>query len=117
LVGFVGRLAADRIKVGRSADGGDVPRAWPAVFWPCSFLGTEGNGRSEESKVYVVVPGVEEVPRFHIASPRLAQPELAAHFVKEVTLLLDGPALHWEEHPSSATMAAPQSERFDPIKQ
>jgi hypothetical protein len=33
----------------------------------------------------VVVPGVEESPRFHIASPRLARPELAADFVKEVT--------------------------------
>ncbi len=39
----------------------------------------------ERAKVYVVVPGVEEAPRFHIASPRLARPELAADFVKEVT--------------------------------
>ena len=39
----------------------------------------------ECAKVYVVVPGVEEVPRYHIASPRLAQPERAADFVKEVT--------------------------------
>lgn len=39
----------------------------------------------ESAKVYVVVPGVEEVRRFHVASPRLAQPERAADFVKEVT--------------------------------
>lgn len=38
----------------------------------------------ERAKVYVVVPGVE-APRFHIASPRHARPELAADFVKEVT--------------------------------
>jgi hypothetical protein len=39
----------------------------------------------ERARVYVVVPGVEEATRFHIASPRLARPELAADFVKEVT--------------------------------
>jgi hypothetical protein len=39
----------------------------------------------ERAKVYVVVPGLETVPPFHIASPRLARPELAADFVKEVT--------------------------------
>jgi len=39
----------------------------------------------ERAKVYVVVLGVEEVPRFHITSPRLARPELAVDFVKEVT--------------------------------
>ena len=39
----------------------------------------------EDLKVYVVVPGVEEVPRFHVASPRLARPERAVDFVKEVT--------------------------------
>ncbi len=39
----------------------------------------------ERAKVFVVVPGVEEVPRFHMASPRLVRPELAADFVKEVT--------------------------------
>jgi hypothetical protein len=38
----------------------------------------------EHAKVFVVVPGVEEVPRFHLPSPRLARPELAADFVKEV---------------------------------
>jgi hypothetical protein len=39
----------------------------------------------ERAKVYVVVPGVEEAPRFHLASPRLARPEQAVDFVKEVT--------------------------------
>ena len=39
----------------------------------------------ERAKVYVVVPAVEEVPRFHIVSPRLARPECVADFVKEVT--------------------------------
>ena len=39
----------------------------------------------ERAKVYVVVPGVEEAPRFHVASPRLARPEQAVDFVKEVT--------------------------------
>jgi hypothetical protein len=39
----------------------------------------------ERAKVYVVVPGVEDVPRYHIASPRLARPERAVDFVKEVT--------------------------------
>jgi hypothetical protein len=39
----------------------------------------------EHAKVYVVVPSVEQVPQFHIASPRLAQPERAVDFVKEIT--------------------------------
>lgn len=39
----------------------------------------------EHARVYVVVPGVEDVPRYHIASPRLARPGHAADFVKEVT--------------------------------
>jgi hypothetical protein len=39
----------------------------------------------ERAKVYVVVPGVEETPRIHVASPRLARPEQAVDFVKEVT--------------------------------
>ena len=38
----------------------------------------------ERARVYVVVPGVEDVPRFHMASPRLARPECEADFVKEV---------------------------------
>jgi hypothetical protein len=39
----------------------------------------------ERAKVFVVVPGLEEVTRFHMASPRLIRPERAADFVKEVT--------------------------------
>jgi hypothetical protein len=39
----------------------------------------------EHAKVYVVVPAAEEIQRFYIASPRLAQPERAVDFVKEVT--------------------------------
>ena len=38
----------------------------------------------EHARVYVVVPGMEEAPRFHVGSPRLAQPENAADFTKEV---------------------------------
>jgi hypothetical protein len=38
----------------------------------------------ERARVYVVVPGVEEAPTFHVASPRLALPEQAVDFVKEV---------------------------------
>jgi hypothetical protein len=39
----------------------------------------------EHATVYVVVPGVEEVPRFRAGSPRLANPWHAADFAKEVT--------------------------------
>lgn len=39
----------------------------------------------EHARVYVVVPGVDEVSRFHVGSPRLAQPERAGDFTKEVT--------------------------------
>jgi hypothetical protein len=38
----------------------------------------------ENAKVYVVVPGVEEGATFYMASPRLARPEQAADFEKEV---------------------------------
>lgn len=38
----------------------------------------------ENAKVYVVVPGLSESPSFHIASPRLAHPEQAIDFQKEV---------------------------------
>jgi hypothetical protein len=40
----------------------------------------------EHTRVYVVVPGVEEVARIHVGSPRLAQPERAADFTKEVAV-------------------------------
>lgn len=38
----------------------------------------------EHARVYVLVPGADEVSRFHVGSPRLAQPEHAADFTKEV---------------------------------
>jgi hypothetical protein len=38
----------------------------------------------ENAKVYVVVPGVQERAAFFIGSPRLAHPEQAVDFEKEV---------------------------------
>jgi hypothetical protein len=38
----------------------------------------------EHAKVYVVVPGAEAVPRLHVGSPRLADPERAADFTMDV---------------------------------
>ena len=38
----------------------------------------------EHARVYVVVPGLQETSRFRVGSPRLAQPERAADFAKEV---------------------------------
>ena len=38
----------------------------------------------EHAKVYVIVPEVEETPRFRVGSPRLARPGDAAAFTKEV---------------------------------
>lgn len=38
----------------------------------------------EHATVYVVVPGVEELPRSHVGSPRPARPEHASDFAKEV---------------------------------
>jgi len=38
----------------------------------------------EHARLYVVVAGVEEAPRFFVGSPRLAQPEKAQDFLKEV---------------------------------
>jgi hypothetical protein len=43
----------------------------------------------EKARVYVVVPDVEATPTATIASPRLARPEQASDFVKEV--VEDGP--------------------------
>jgi len=37
----------------------------------------------EHTRVYIVVPGVEDFPQFRIASPRLARAEHALDFVKE----------------------------------
>lgn len=39
----------------------------------------------EHTKVYVVVPGDAHPDRFRVSSPRLAHPEQAADFVKEIT--------------------------------
>ena len=38
----------------------------------------------EHTRVYVVVPSAEEVPGFFMRSPRLAHPEQAMEFIKEV---------------------------------
>jgi len=43
----------------------------------------------EHTRVYVVVPSAEEVPRFFMRSPRLAHSEQAVEFIKEV--IEDGP--------------------------
>jgi hypothetical protein len=59
-----------------------------------TYEGTVENGQiklsedvrlPEHAKIYVVVTGMEETTRFHFRSPRLARPEDAAYFVKEVT--------------------------------
>ena len=39
------------------------------------------------------VPGVEEAPRFRMGSPRLARPELAADFAKDVTEVVENDGL------------------------
>lgn len=39
----------------------------------------------ENARVYVVVTGVEDVRPFRAGGPRLARPEQASDFVKEVT--------------------------------
>lgn len=38
----------------------------------------------EHTRVYVVIPELETVPQARIASPRLAHPEQAADFAKQV---------------------------------
>ena len=38
----------------------------------------------ENAKVLVIIPGVEQQPPLYIGSPRLAHPEQAADFEKEV---------------------------------
>ena len=39
----------------------------------------------EKTKVNVVIPGVDAQPAYYVGRPRLAHPEQAADFVKEVT--------------------------------
>ena len=46
---------------------------------------SEGVRLPERAKVDVVVPDEEGAPRFRVGSPRLARPEQAADFAKEVT--------------------------------
>ena len=59
-----------------------------------SFEATVENGQiklpetvrlPEHARVYVLVPGFEEAPSFHVGSPRLAHLEEAADFAKEVS--------------------------------
>lgn len=38
----------------------------------------------ENTKVYVVIPGLESAPKVHVHSPRLVHPEQAGDFVKQV---------------------------------
>ena len=38
----------------------------------------------ENARIYVVVPGLEAAPNARISSPRLAHPEQAGDFVKQV---------------------------------
>ena len=38
----------------------------------------------EKAKVYVIIPDFEPGPRAHVHSPRLARPEQAGDFAKEV---------------------------------
>jgi hypothetical protein len=45
---------------------------------------SEASRLPEHAKTYVVVAVGEEVSEFHVGSPRLAQPERAGDFAKEV---------------------------------
>jgi len=45
---------------------------------------TDGVTLPERAKVYVVVPGVEIGPQVRLYSPRLAHPEQAADFAKQI---------------------------------
>jgi len=58
-----------------------------------TFEATVENGRiqlpenvrlPDNTRVFVVIPGVDMQPAYHIGSPRLVHPEQAADFVKEV---------------------------------
>ena len=54
----------------------------------------DGELLPEKAKVYVIVPGVYESEGLrvvHVRSPRLAHPEQAKDFVKEVTDIADEP--------------------------
>jgi hypothetical protein len=43
----------------------------------------------ENAEVYVVVPDFESLPRARVHSPRLAHPEQAADFVKQIVQVAD----------------------------
>ncbi len=43
----------------------------------------------EDTEVYVVIPDFESLPRAHVHSPRLAHPEQAADFAKQVIPVAD----------------------------
>jgi len=43
----------------------------------------------DNTRVYVVVPDFEAVPQAHVYSPRLAHPEQAADFAKQVVEVVD----------------------------
>jgi hypothetical protein len=45
----------------------------------------------EHTKVYVVIPGLDAVPQAHVQSPRLAHPEQAPDFAKQI-VEVDGDA-------------------------
>jgi len=45
---------------------------------------SDGVTLPEHAKVYVIVPGVEAGPQAHVYSPRLAHPEQAADFAKQI---------------------------------
>ena len=58
-----------------------------------TFEGTVENGQirlrddvslPEHAKVYVVIPDFEAAPQAHVYSPRLAHPQQAADFVKQI---------------------------------
>ena len=58
-----------------------------------AFEGTIENGQirltteinlPEKTKVYVIIPGLEAKKRVHVYTPRLAHPEQAADFKKEI---------------------------------
>ena len=61
---------------------------------------SEPGALPEHARVYIVVPGPEETPRFHVGSPRLARPEQAADFTKRSS--------------RSRKMPAYDDSRFDP---
>jgi hypothetical protein len=63
-----------------------------------TFEGIVENGRirlrgdvtlPDHTRVYVVIPDFENAPQAHVRSPRLARPEQAADFAKQVIEVAD----------------------------